>query len=60
MPSAYDVSRGEGGGERRRRLIGAGRLQTYLAIRVGAYWRWALIEGGLLLEVGCLSEVGVY
>ena len=46
---------GEGG-----RLFEAGRLLNFLAFRMGAYSRWALIRGGRLFEVGANSRLGAY
>ena len=37
-------------------LFEAGRSLTFSAFRMGAYWRWALIGGGCLFEVGHLFE----
>ena len=31
------------------RLIEAGRLLTFSAFRMGAYWRWALIRGWAII-----------
>ena len=41
-------SSGWGGGER---LFEAGRLLTFSAIRMGAYSRWALIQGWALIRI---------
>ena len=37
-------------------LFEAGRFLTFPAYRVGAYSRWALIQGGRLFEAGRLVE----
>ena len=40
--------RGWGGGER---LFEAGRLLTFSAFRMGAYLRWAIIQGWVLIRI---------
>ena len=48
---------GGGGG----RLFEAGRLLTFSAFRMGAYSRWALIRGWVLIRINtvCPSEDGL-
>ena len=33
------------------RLFEAGRLLTFSASRMGAYWRWAIIQGWALIRI---------
>ena len=45
---------GRGGGGR---LFEAGRILTFSAFRMGAYSRWALIQGGALIKYGMCNKV---
>ena len=38
------------------RLIEAGRLLTFFAFRMGAYWRWALIRGWAIIRINTVNE----
>ena len=44
--------RGWGGGER---LFEAGRLLTFSAFRMGAYLRWAIIQGWVLIRINTIN-----
>ena len=48
--------RGWGGGER---LFEAGRLLTFSAFRMGAYLRWAIIQGWVLIRINTISPASL-
>ena len=47
---------GWGGG----RLLEVGRLLTFSTFRVGAYSRWALIQGWALKRINTVSTISIY
>ena len=48
----FDWEEEEGG-----RLFEAGRLLTFSAFRMGAYSRWALIQGWALIRINTVSDI---
>ena len=48
--------RGWGGGGR---LFEAGHLLTFSAIRMGAYLRWAIIQGWVLIRINTISPASL-
>ena len=48
------------GGRWGGRLFEAGRLLTFSAFRMGAYSRWALIQGWALIRINTVLESNFY
>ena len=46
------IGRRGGGG----RLFEAGRLLTFSAFRMGAYWRWAVIRDWALIRINTVTN----